>query len=50
MAVGHGIAGFHILSPPVYSYISGKSVTDIVVCVDELPEGDVHTFLKKVWL
>ena len=49
MAVGHGVAGFHILSPSVcYNYISGMSVADIIVCVDEVPDIDVRTFVKKV--
>ncbi len=48
MAVGHGAAGFHIFSPSVYNYISIMSVGNIVVCVDDVPEGEAKEFVRKV--
>lgn len=48
MAIAQGAAGFHILSHSVYNYISGMSASDIIVCVDEVGNIEVQTFIRKV--
>ena len=48
MALVQGGAGFHILAPSVYNYISGRSTSEIVVCVDEVGDVEVKLFVKEV--
>lgn len=48
MAVAHGGAGFHVLCPSVYNYISWMGVANVVVNVDEVPNAEVRDFIHKV--
>ena len=48
MALAQGGAGFHILAPSVFNYISSMSLSDIVVCVEEVADDTVKELVQKV--
>ena len=48
MALLHGGAGFHILSQSLYNYVSGMSMSDIIISSDEVPNPVAKEAIQEV--
>ncbi len=48
MSLAQGGNGFPFFAESVYCYISGKSVDEIVVNCDDVPDHEAHHFLLQV--
>ena len=46
----HGGAPIRIFSPSVYKVLCGQKACDIIVSIDEVPDEEIRTTLKKVRL
>ena len=48
MALVHGGASFRIFCPSVYHFLCGRSASDIIALIDEVPNPDTRAVLKDV--
>lgn len=48
MALVHGGAAVHLMSPSVYNFLTGMKPSDIIVGLHEVPDTNVREMLQKV--
>ena len=47
LSLVQGGSGFPYLAPPVFKYLCGQDIAEIRVAIEDVPNIEVHVFVKK---